>query len=147
VAASPDGRYLLLLHPTHLLGVEAALTAQTTKYLGISSGGANVRQRVDLVARATRNLKAGEMLMMGGDGASRINRHTVEGLDHMLLPARALAHDSPMPYYLAANNRLRRDVAAGAIICGADVEIPESSRLLQLRNEQDRLFQDDLTDA
>ncbi len=66
VAASPDGRYLLLLHPTHLLGVEAALTAQTTKYLGISSGGTDVRQRVDLLARATHNLKAGEMLAMGG---------------------------------------------------------------------------------
>jgi len=131
---SRDGRHAMLYVPRHLLGLEALTSVLDATVYGVSSGVLQSRPRLDLVARATRPLSAGSELTMGG------HHHSIAGVAGELLPARTLTDDAPAPFYLASNRRLRRDVAAGALICLADLEIDSSSTLLQLRRTQDAVF-------
>jgi predicted homoserine dehydrogenase-like protein len=131
--ASPDGRYVLLHNPVHLLGAEAPMSALSAALLGASTGGGEVLPRVDLVARASRDLQPGETLAMGA-------RHVLDGLDPLLKPARPLGASEPVPYYLATDSRVARSVAKGAILVGADLALKEGGTLLRLRREQDGLF-------
>jgi predicted homoserine dehydrogenase-like protein len=130
IPSSGDGRYLMLHNPVHLLGAEAAMSVLAAARLGIPTGSVAPQQRVDLCARARRNLAAGERLELGA-------RHEIELLDHLLLPARPIGGEAPLPYYLAAGRILRRPVQGGALLTAADVEIDEGSPLVRLRREQD----------
>jgi predicted homoserine dehydrogenase-like protein len=61
-----------------------------------------------MLASAERDFKAGETLSMGG------HHHTIAGMAPLLVPtadARGRA-----PFYLAANKRLRTDVARGQTV-------------------------------
>lgn len=131
--ASPDGRYVLLHNPVHLLGAEAPMSALSAALLGASTGGGEVLPRVDLVARATRDLVVGETLAIGA-------RHVVDGLEALLQPAQALGPAAAVPYYLAANARVVRPVATGTIVTGADLRLPDEGTLLMLRRMQDDQF-------
>jgi len=132
IPASADGRYLMLHNPVHLLGAEAPMSVLSAIRFGCSTGGHEVRPRVDLVARARRDLAPGEALAMGA-------RHSIEALDHQLLPARPLGPENPVPYYLAAGRRVRTPVKAGEVLTGAHLEIGDST-LLKLRQAQDAHF-------
>ncbi|WP_305695534.1 flagellar biosynthesis protein FlgA [Bosea sp. (in: a-proteobacteria)] len=138
--ASSDGRYVLLHNPVHLLGAEAPMSALLAALLGASTGGGDVRPRVDLVARTNRDMAVGETLAMGA-------RHVIDGLDPLLVPARPLGPHQAVPYYLATNARIVRPVARGAILTGADVELPPDGVLLALRREQDVHFAADMVDV
>lgn len=133
IPASPDGRYVMLHNPVHLLGAEAPMSALSAALLGATTGGSEVRPRIDLVARAHRDLEPGDRLSMGA-------RHVLDGLDPLLQPAQRLGPENPLPYYLATNLTVIRPVKRGAILTGADVALPEGSTLLRLRREQDALF-------
>ena len=133
IPATADGRYLMLHNPVHLLGAEAVMSVLSAVRLGRATGSEDPRRRVDLVARARRDLEAGERLLMA-------ERHEIPALQHELHPARVLADDAPVPYYLAAGATLRRDVPAGALLALGDVKLDPSSALLRLRLEQDRAF-------
>jgi predicted homoserine dehydrogenase-like protein len=89
---------------------------------------------LDLVARATQTVRAGTRLEMGG------HHHTMDGTTAELVPAAPLAPGVPVPFYLAANRRLMRDVAAGQPICFDDIEVDAGSELLALRRGQDAAF-------
>jgi predicted homoserine dehydrogenase-like protein len=56
------------------------------------------------------------------------------------VPAAPLGAGVPVPFYLAANRRLVRDVAAGQPVCFDDIEIEPGSELLALRRSQDSHF-------
>ena len=133
IPGSGDGRYLLLHNPIHLLGVEAPVSVLSAVRHRQSSGGADVKPRVDLAARANRDLAPGDALDMEA-------RHEVPALDPLILPAAALMPDAPVPYYLAAGRRVRRPVAKGAVLMVADVELDTDSALVRLRREQDAAF-------
>jgi predicted homoserine dehydrogenase-like protein len=133
IPTCPQHRYVLLHNPVHLLGAEAAMSMLSTVQLGCSTGGADVRPLVDLVAMAQRDLEPGELLTMGA-------RHAVPGLDHALLPAQPLGENTPLPYYLAVGGRVRRPVRRGAQLLGGDIDIDGSRVLLQLRMAQDARF-------
>jgi predicted homoserine dehydrogenase-like protein len=130
IPASEDGRYLMLNNPVHLLGAEAPMSVLAAARLGVSTGGGEVRQRFDLCARAARDLAAGTRLELG-------ERHAVDGLDHLLLPARPIGGEAPVPYYLLIGAELIRPVAHGTVISAADVRLREGGALLRLRREQD----------
>jgi predicted homoserine dehydrogenase-like protein len=68
------------------------------------------------------------------------HHHTIDGASAELRPARPLGPENPVPFYLAANRRLARDVEAGALLTLADVEIDPASELLALRKRQDAHF-------
>ena len=86
---------------------------------------------MDLTAFADSDLPAGTVLRAEG------HHHSIAHVSSRMTPARAVADDVPVPYYLAAGRTLRRDVAAGQpILCG-DVALDEGSTLLRLRRMQD----------
>ncbi|MDR1708118.1 MAG: flagellar biosynthesis protein FlgA, partial [Candidatus Accumulibacter sp.] len=68
------------------------------------------------------------------------HHHTIDGTAAELHPAQPLGADNPVPFYLAANRRLIRDVEAGAPITLSDVDIDPASELLALRKQQDAHF-------
>ena len=133
IPGSDDGRTLLLHNPVHLLGVEAPASLLAALRLGRGTGGEDVRPRFDLVARANRNLAPGEALDLGP-------RHTLPMADPLVLPARTLGPDAPVPYYVAAGGRIRRPVPRGRILTLDDVEVDEGRALTRLRRAQDASF-------
>lgn len=131
---SRSGATAMLYLPRHLLGLEAATSILEAALLGASSGGLEPRPHLDLVARATQDLPAGGVLAMGG------HHHTIEGTVGELVPAAPLEPEAPAPFYLAANRRLVRPVAQGALIVMADLDLTPDSELLALRRSQDAAF-------
>jgi len=131
---SRDKKHAMLSIPRHLLGLEAATSVLDAVIHGRSSGAQQPQPVLDLVARASQTLKAGTRLEMGG------HHHTIAGTVAELVPAAPLGDDAPVPFYLAANRVLARDVAAGQPIRLADVAIDAGSELLALRRIQDAHF-------
>lgn len=131
---SRSGRTALLYLPRHLLGLEAATSILEAALHGVSSGGEQPRPRYDLVARATRDLTAGSILDMGG------HHHTIEGACAELHPTTPLTGKNAVPFYLAANARLVRNVARGEIITSAAIDLSHAPELAALRRAQDEAF-------
>ena len=131
---SRDGQRALVYLPRHLLGLEAATSVLDAALHGRSSGAQSPQPRLDLTARATRRLAAGTVLAMGG------HHHTIAGTAAELHAATPLADGNAVPFYLAANRPLVRDVEAGATITLADIELDPQSELLALRRLQDQFF-------
>jgi predicted homoserine dehydrogenase-like protein len=127
-----DAGHAMLYNPQHLLGIEAPLSLLQAVLLGNAAGGPP-RQRYDLVARAARDWRAGEVLAI--DDA---HHHEVHGLDPLLLPAAPVTAGNPVPYYMAVEQRLTRDVPAGALITRDMVEPPQDSDLWRLRADLER---------
>ncbi|MEQ9554646.1 MAG: homoserine dehydrogenase [Rhodospirillales bacterium] len=134
IPVSSCGNYGLLHNPVHLLGIEAAASIIAAARGGMPTSGRTPRPAFDLVGRATRHFKAGEVLDMGG------HHHTIAGLEPLVRPAQAAIPGGPLPYYMAANNRLVADVRPGETLTVEMVEAPQDSALWRLREDQDRAF-------
>lgn len=113
---SQSGRYACIYRPFHLMGLESLHSVYSAVLHGRSSGSPTQEAHALMVARATRNLRAGEMLAMGG------HMHEIQGVAARLLPTREAR--GAAPYYLAANKRLLHDVASGT-------DIPASALALE----------------
>jgi predicted homoserine dehydrogenase-like protein len=133
IPGAGDGRYLLLHNPVHLLGVEAVASVLAAARGGPPLGDTEARPRFDLVARASRDIASGETLALG-------ERHTIEALAPLILPAAPIVMQSRVPYYLAAGHRTVRPVAKGEILAVADVDLDPQSARYRLRRSQDRAF-------
>jgi predicted homoserine dehydrogenase-like protein len=131
---SRDGRNAMIYLPRHLLGLEAATSVLEAALHGVSSGGEEPRPHYDLIARAERDIAAGSVLDMGG------HHHTIDGVCSELHPAAPLAGENPAPFYLAANARLTRYVAKGAVITTADIDLSHAPELTAQRRAQDEAF-------
>ena len=131
---SRDGSTAMAYLPRHLLGLEAATSVLDAALNRRSTGARTPRPHLDLIARATRTLPAGTILAMGG------HYHTIAGVDGDLQPGAPLGAEAPVPFYLAANRKLVRSVAAGAPIVLADLAIDSDSLLLAERKRQDERF-------
>ena len=134
IPTTADGKYGLVYNPSHLLGVEAPISILAAARLGQSILDERYRPVVDLTARATRDLPAGQKLEIVG------TRHAVPDLEPVLTPAAPVAGASPLPYYMAVGRTLTRPVPAGAFITAEAVEPPSGSTLWRLRAEQDAMF-------
>lgn len=131
---SRKGDVAMLYIPRHLLGVEAATSILEVGLRGVSSGAAEPKPVIDLVAHADADIAVGTVLTASG------HHHSIVDVSARMIPAGRLSDDTPVPFYLAANRRLKRAVKAGQpILCG-DVELDEASELLALRREQDEAF-------
>ena len=126
-----DDGHAMLYNAQHLLGIEAPISLLQAVLLGHGAADAP-RQRYDLVARSRRALRAGEVLAI--DDA---HHHEVHALEPRLEPAVPVAAGNPLPYYMAAERRLLRDVPAGAPITVDMVEPPAQSELWALRARLD----------
>ncbi len=129
-----DDKTAMLYLPRHLLGLEAATSILEAGVHGISSGTDAPQPRFDLALRAETDLRAGTTLTASG------HHHSIEGASGYAVPGRALGPGAPIPYYLAANRRLLRNVAKGELLRFEDVEIAEDSFLALLRRRQDAIF-------
>ena len=98
--------------------------------LGAPTGAGELLPRVDVVARANVDLRAGDTLP--GDHSPK--------LQSLMLPAAAVAAAAPLPFHLGRGNRLACDVPAGTVITATMVERPADSTLWALRKEQDAHF-------
>lgn len=132
IPVSADIGYALLYNPQHLLGVEAPVSILSAVLMQQSTGGAQVDHRCDLVARATRDFVAGETLSITDH-----HHHEVDGLEPMLVKPAPAWGGNPLPYYMAVEKRLTRNLRAGDIVDCDMVEHDESSPLWSLRREQD----------
>ena len=90
--------------------------------------------RVDMVARADRDLKAGEVLgVPGGLGYS-------PDLRAEMVPAFSLAPGAPAPYFMLEGRRLAVDVSRGTTVTLEMIDPPDDSALWSLREQQDACF-------
>ena len=97
------GTRAMIFRPYHLLGVETATSVLAASQLNLSTGGTDPQPRVDVGVRAIRTLPQGACLTLEHD-------HSIAGVMPELLPAKKMASDSPIPYYMAAGNRLKHAV-------------------------------------
>jgi predicted homoserine dehydrogenase-like protein len=116
---SRSGRYACIYRPFHLMGLESMTSVYSAVLHGRPSGSSSQRPHALMVARATRDLRAGESLTMGG------HMHEIEGVQARLVPA-PQARDAA-PYYLAANKRLLHDVARGSDVPAAALALEGSA--------------------
>jgi predicted homoserine dehydrogenase-like protein len=131
IPTSADGRCALLHNPVHLLGIEAPITLLQS--MALKRPAAQLAPRVDLVGRAERKLAAGTLLEAG-------ERHSIPGVEPELADAAPASGANAVPFYMVQGCRLRKDVAAGALLTRDVLEPPVDSALWKLRAEQDARF-------
>jgi predicted homoserine dehydrogenase-like protein len=118
------GLYAAMYKPFHLIGLELSISVLNAALRGEATG-ATRGWRGDAVATAKRALKAGETL--DGEGG-----YTVYG---KLMSAAASRTSGALPIGLAHHVKLKRDVAAGAVVTADDVVLDEASQIVTLRRE------------
>ncbi len=127
VPTDKSGRYAAMYKPFHLIGLELSVSILSVALRGEPTG-ATRSWRGDVVAVAKRALKTGEML--DGEGG-----YTVWG---KLIPAARSKTIGGVPIGLAHSIKLKRDVAAGAVLTNADVVWDETNQALSVRREMER---------
>ena len=115
----------------HTLGVEAPMSILSAALLKLPTGAAAPEPRIDLVARAARDFKQGEILQITDP-----HHHAVAGLEPELIPAERDQADTPVPYYMATGRALLMDVKKGMVLTWGMVDTDQASRLYQLRQQQ-----------
>ena len=120
----------MIYRPYHLCGVETPISILSAALLNVPTGAATVQPYVDLVAKSTRQLKAGTIL--GGDHSPDI--------DAAILPASPVTNGNPLPLHLLDGVCLSKDVAAETLIAQEMIEPPSDSLLWSLRRQQDAHF-------
>ncbi|HEX2020013.1 MAG TPA: flagellar biosynthesis protein FlgA [Aurantimonas sp.] len=131
---SRNGSTAMVYNPRHLLGLEAATCVLAAAAHGVSQGMSTPTHRFDLIARAETDLPAGTILTASG------HHHRIEGVSGLVVAARGLAPDAPVPFYMAANRKLLRPVNRGQTILLSDIEVDEGSEMFALRQMQDAHF-------
>jgi predicted homoserine dehydrogenase-like protein len=129
------GDAAMIYRPSHLLGVESATTVLSAVHHGRSSGPDDVQPRFDVVGTTSKPLKAGTILEVAG------HHHQIDGVDGLLVPARAATGANPIPFYLMGGNRLLRDIPASTVITAEMIEPPKASLLWRLRQEMEAAFE------
>jgi predicted homoserine dehydrogenase-like protein len=125
---------MMLYRPYHLCGAETAMSILCAGLLQVPTGSAELLPRVDIVATAARDFRAGETL--GSPGTLGWNRD----LRASLVPAFPLTDDGPVPFFMLEGNRLTKDVLTGTTITLDTIAPPADSALWSLRRQQDAHF-------
>ena len=132
VGMSADGTRALLWRPFHLVGVETPYSVAQAVLFKTGTGSPLKDFTVEVVAAATRDLPAGTLLNgMGGN--------LVLGLAEN---ADVAARERLLPLGLANQVRLRRPVAADAVLTYDDLEAYGDAPCWRLRREHGLLVED-----
>src|SRR6516164_8942430 len=123
-----SGWYATMYKPYHLIGLELGMSVLSAALRGEPTGQA-YGWRGDVVSVAKRALKAGETL--DGEGG-----YTVWG---KLIPVERSLAEGALPIGLAHRVPLNHDVAAGAVVRWADVDVP-NSEVARIRRDMERRF-------
>ncbi len=124
-----SGRYSAMYKPYHLIGLELGISVASAALRGEATG-APTGFRGDVVAVAKRDLRAGETL--DGEGG-----YTVWG---RLMPAEDSLAQGALPLGLAHDVVLTAEVAQGAVVRWADVEVDETAEAVGVRREMEQAF-------
>ena len=124
-----SGWYSAMYKPYHLIGLELGISVATVALRGEPTGQATA-WRADVVATAKRDLRAGEYL--DGEGG-----YTVWG---KLVPAARSRALGALPLGLAHGCRIRRDIAAGAVLGWDDVDLDPAQESVRVRREMEAAF-------
>jgi predicted homoserine dehydrogenase-like protein len=127
LSTDPSGRYSALYRPCHLIGLELGTSVASAVLDGEDTGSAR-EFRADVVAVAKRDLARGEIL--DGEGGA-----TVWG---RLAPAARSVSQRALPLGLASGVRLKRDIARGAVLTRADVDLDDDDPVVALRATLER---------
>ena len=130
---SRDGRHAMIYLPYHLLGVETATSVLSAAVLGLPTGSGDLRPVAEVAMRAVEPLRAGQRLSMD-------HAHAIAGIEPFFAPPQPAAPDNAIPYYMAAENVLAKNIDVGMVLTYAMVAEPSGSVLWSLKREQDRLF-------
>jgi predicted homoserine dehydrogenase-like protein len=123
----------VVYRPYHLLGVETPISILCAGLLNLSTGGLSYKPRVDLVAKAKEDLKAGSTLKFDRGKSGTL-------LEHLIVPVSDIDNHTPIPLYMALGNQLKKDVPAGSILTYEMIKEPVDSILWELRRQQDQTF-------
>ncbi len=135
VPVSRNGKTAMIYYPAHYLGFEAVFSVLSVGLLGLPTSSDNPTPRYDLVAKANRDIKKGTQLKAVG------HHHVIEGFDGILRPAARIDENTQLPYYLADNMKLSKDIKAGELLTADMVEVSQEDTVLwSLRREQDDVF-------
>ncbi len=132
--ANPAGTAMLAYRPYHLCGAETAMSILCAGLLGVPTGSADLRPRVDMAATTTRPFAAGETISSPGGLSYDPDLHAA------IISGCPLGPDTPVPFFMLGGVRAARDIPAGTTITGSMVEHPQDSALWSLREHQDREF-------
>jgi predicted homoserine dehydrogenase-like protein len=125
-----EGPIYCFYTPYHLCHFEVPNTLARAALLGDATLASLAGPKVDVIAAAKIDLKAGQRL----DG---LGEYMTYGLAEN---ADTVAREALLPIGLAEGCRLKRDIPQDACIRRADVEIPEGRLIDRLRDEQDACF-------
>ncbi len=132
-STDPSGRYSAMYKPYHAIGLELGISVASVGLRGEPTG-APIAWHGDVVATAKRDLAAGETL--DGEGG-----YAVYG---KLLPAAASLTQHGLPLGLAHGVKLKRGIAAHAIVRWDDVDIgvgnDAASDAVKFRREMEKAF-------
>lgn len=113
---SRDGRYACVYLPYHLMGVETPVSIVTAALAPVGAHPMRpTERRAVVVVETERDFAAGEVLTVSG------SHHTIDGTRALLLEWSQERADD-VPYHLAGNNRLRRDVPRGTVLTADMIE-------------------------
>ena len=107
ILVTPIGNHGLLYRSYHLLGLETPILILTAGRLNLSTGSTEVIPRVDLVAMAGEDLRAGSVFSYDGN-------HRLSAFEPLIFPTSPAAADNPIPLYMGVGQRLKKDVRAGS---------------------------------
>ncbi len=124
-----SGRFAAMYKPYHLIGLELNISVLSAALRGEATGQPQ-GFRGDVVAVAKRNLRAGEML--DGEGG-----YTVWG---KVMPASDSLKIGGLPIGLAHGVKLKRDIAHGAVVGWADVDINAGNETVTVRRQMEQRF-------
>jgi predicted homoserine dehydrogenase-like protein len=128
---------MLMFRPYHLCGAETAMSILCAGLLRVPTGSAEIKPRVDIIAWAQRDFKAGEIIgVHEGTLAFGFSRD----FRTVMAPMQPVGEGKPLPYFMLYGNRLAKDIPAGSLITCDMVERPLNSVLWMLREQQDALF-------
>jgi predicted homoserine dehydrogenase-like protein len=125
---------MLVYRPYHLCGAETAMSILCAALLGLPTGSSEILPRVDMAARATRDMRAGETL--GKTGRLGLDRDVTA----FLRTGAPVADGEPLPFFMLEGNRLVVDAPKGTVITTSMVVPPTASVLWSLRRQLDRQF-------
>lgn len=124
-----SGRYAAMYKPYHLIGMELNISILSAALRGEPTGQTRFFKG-DVAAVAKRHLKAGEKL--DGEGG-----YTVWG---RAMPAADSLEVGALPIGLAHNVVLKNEVAQGAPVRWADIEVPAGDDAIACRREMEKRF-------
>jgi predicted homoserine dehydrogenase-like protein len=132
-----DESSMLIYRPYHLCGAETAMSVLCAGLLGVPTGCQEILPRVDIIAQAKRDFRAGEVI---GVAQGTLAFGFSKDFRTVMVPGRPATDDSAIPYFMLYGNVLAVDIPAGTWITRGMVRRPADSALWALREEQDRLF-------